>query len=372
MRIAISTLSGIGYGGRTYFMNFLPALTGADKLNEYFIFARKQSIDDFQIKQANVHFIAYNEVMRFSLFRFCWEQFVLPVKLKKMNIDVLFTAKNLNVYLASIATVIAIRNMEPFFYRQYKNNWKLNGISAMRFILTKLSMKKAKQIIAVSEFTKNHIAKFFPDTKPKIHVVYNGNPVSIEHSPSKETSAPKEKYLLTSSKYVAYANQLKLLEGYALLHRQIDNIPPLLMAGGIHDIEYFNKVQMIITETKLTEKVRILGLVDHSELIELYLKAFVFIFPSTLEACPQTLIEAMACGLPIAASNIAPMPEICKSAAIYFDPDSKKDIAEKIHLLLSDSNLRTLLSERAIKRSQIFNWNKTAIDTLKVIEEACN
>lgn len=370
MRIAFSALSGIGYGGLTYFKNILPALAKVDPLNEYVIFMREQSINDFQIKQRNFRFIKCSAAMKYPAFRFFWEQFILPLKLKKMNVDVLFTAKNLNVFLTSIKTVIAIRNMEPLCYRQYKNYWKLNIVSFMRKLSTIISMNKADGIIAVSEFTRKYLAEHYPHITYKLYVVYNGNPVSDKKETEVATYGSSQKYILTSSKYVAYANQLNLVKGYAMLKEEIEYLPPLWMVGGIQDKKYFGKVKKFIAEKDLTDKIRILGLLPHEELMKLYLRAFAFVFPSTLEACPQTLIEAMACGVPIATSNVGPMPEICRDAAIYFDPFDKKDIAEKIRMLLVNRSLRNRLRKASLERCHFFNWEKTATETLKVMEKA--
>ena len=149
----------------------------------------------------------------------------------------------------------------------------------------------------------------------------------------------------------------------------MQNIPPLLLAGGIHDKRYFEKIKNYIANNKLTEKVKILGLVEHSKLIELYSNAFAFIFPSTLEACPHTLIEVMACQVPMAVSNLDPMPEICNDAAIYFNPYKKEEIALSIQQLLLDNKLRTQLSKASLRRARFFNWNKSAEELVKILEK---
>ena len=124
-----------------------------------------------------------------------------------------------------------------------------------------------------------------------------------------------------------------------------------------------------ITENGLTGKVRILGHIEREELLRLYRRAAAFIFPSVLEAGPQTLVEAMACGVPIAASNIEPMPEICQEEAVYFKPFDKNDIADKIDLLLSNASLRQRLKESSLLRCRFFDWDKKAMETIKVFQK---
>ena len=89
-------------------------------------------------------------------------------------------------------------------------------------------------------------------------------------------------------------------------------------------------------KNNLNEKIQMLGLVEHSELINLYNDCYGFIFQSTLEACPHTLIEVMSLGIPMAVSNYDPMPEICGDSAIYFPPYDEIGISNSIERLLFD------------------------------------
>lgn len=368
MKIALSLLSGVGYGAATYFRNLIPALARADKINQYHIYIQKDSPLVQGINQDNFIFHECLPNTHPAFMRLIWEQFILPNELRKRKIDIMFTAKNTNILLAPCKTIISIRNMEPLCYKNYQNHWMLNVFSRLRRELTKISIKKADRIIAVSEFTRGYLEKFFPKAGNKIDVIYNGNPVSGE-SLNARIHNEKSKFLLSASKFVAYANQFNLIEGYALLNKKKSDLPPLWLAGGIHDTAYFEKIKNLIAKNDLTDKVKILGLVSHERLIELYSSALAFLFPSTLEACPHTLIEAMACGAPIAASKAPPMPEICERAAIYFDPLDKNDIALKIDLLLTDEGLRNSLRKASLERCKYFDWDKTAVDLINVFKK---
>ena len=321
------------------------------------------------IQQDNFIFYKCPLNAKFSFFRHFWEQLILPLEIKLKNINVLFTAKNANILLAPCKTVISIRNMEPLCYKNYKNHWKLNFFSWHRNKLTTLAIKKADKIIAVSKFVKEYLEQHYSGLSNKIDVIYNGNPV--HKNDSVNIIEKRGPFLLSASKFVAYANQFNLIQGYFEAYKRNLNIPPLWFVGGVLDKLYFKKVEKFIKNNDLTEKVKILGLVSHEHLIKLYKSSFAFLFPSTLEACPQTLIEAMACGIPIATSNIPPMTEICDKAAIYFDPFNKNDMAEKIELLLTDYRLRDSLRKLALERSKFFDWGQIAIKMIKVFQETC-
>lgn len=370
MKIAMSLLSGISYGGVAYWRNLCPALARIDKINEYHIFVQKNHPLLHRVNQNNFIFHECNMNIKSAFMRLFWEQFILPFEIKKRKIDIMFTAKNANILFAPCKTIISIRNMEPLCYAWYKNYWKLNVFSRLRNILTKISIKKADKIIAVSKNTKNYLTENLPSAKEKIEVIYNGNPVV---NSNKENQVNKKKgisFLFSSSKFVAYANQLNLIQGYEILNnKKMNDLPPLYLAGGVLDKIYYRKIKNFVNENKLTKKIKFLGLIPHESLVKLYSRATAFLFPSTLEACPQTLIEAMACGVPIAASNVPPMPEICENAAIYFDPFDKNDIAEKINLIITDENLQSRLKKTSLERAHFFDWEKTALNLIKVFQK---
>lgn len=367
MKIAISTLSGVSYGGTTYFSNLIPALAKVDKYNKYHVFTHSGSDLSETINQENFFFHEYPAKPRSAFMRLFREQLILPMELKKRKIDIMFTAKNANIIFAPCKTIISIRNMEPLCYKNYENQWILNVFSWLRRKFTLISINNADRIIAVSQSVKNYLENLRPGIGDKVNIIYNGNPVT-KKSLNKNVYNKPPPFILSASKFVAYANQLNLIEGYALLYEKNKDLPPLWLAGGILDKVYFEKIKKVITKRNITDKIKFLGLIPHEHLIELCSQAHAFIYPSTLESCPQTLIEAMACGVPIASSNVPPMPEICETAAIYFDPYDKNDIAEKIDSILFDESLRKRLRKTALERSRFFDWGKTAADLVKVFE----
>ena len=367
MKIAISTLSGVSYGGTTYFSNLIPALAKVDKYNKYHVFTHSGSDLSETINQENFFFHEYSAKPCSAFIRLFREQLILPMELKKRKIDIMFTAKNANIIFAPCKTIISIRNMEPLCYKNYENQWILNVFSWLRRKFTLISINNADRIIAVSQSVKNYLENLRPGIGDKVNIIYNGNPVT-KKSLNKNVYNKPPPFILSASKFVAYANQLNLIEGYALLYEKNKDLPPLWLAGGILDKVYFEKIKKVITKRNITDKIKFLGLIPHEHLIELCSQAHAFIYPSTLESCPQTLIEAMACGVPIASSNVPPMPEICETAAIYFDPYDKNDIAEKIDSILFDESLRKRLRKTALERSRFFDWGKTAADLVKVFE----
>jgi glycosyltransferase involved in cell wall biosynthesis len=111
-----------------------------------------------------------------------------------------------------------------------------------------------------------------------------------------------------------------------------------------------------------------MGWVAEADLPVIYNGASAFVFPSRREGFGIPVIQALACGLPAAVSDIPVLQEVAGEAAIYFDKDDKEDMAEKLRIILTDDNLRTKLAQNGLDRAQQFSWKKCAEETLREIK----
>jgi glycosyltransferase involved in cell wall biosynthesis len=108
---------------------------------------------------------------------------------------------------------------------------------------------------------------------------------------------------------------------------------------------------------------RRLDAVSHSEVAAELARTDLFVFASSCENMPNTLLEAMAAGLPIACSNRGPMPEVLGDGGVYFDPEDAASIAAAIDQLLADSSRRCALATRAKELSRAYSWARCARET---------
>jgi glycosyltransferase involved in cell wall biosynthesis len=91
--------------------------------------------------------------------------------------------------------------------------------------------------------------------------------------------------------------------------------------------------------------------------------------PSLYEGFGLPALEAMACGVPVAASSASSLPEIIQDAGIFFNPLSVTDMSEAIYKVLTDEHLRLDLVKRGFKRMKQFSWDKAADETLRLYGE---
>lgn len=126
----------------------------------------------------------------------------------------------------------------------------------------------------------------------------------------------------------------------------------------------FRKLEDMVNDLGISERVRVSKAVDRSDLLALYDLCDVFVFPtlSQDEGFGLVGLEAMAHGKPVIASRTGAIPEVISDAGLYFDPGDSVQLANYIRKLLVDENMRREMSVAALRRSQEFDWSKTALN----------
>lgn len=231
---------------------------------------------------------------------------------------------------------------------------------------TESSLRRAEGIVTISEFTKKALIDRFGLPAGKIQVTYLGLN-DIYRDSGVEPAAVRRKFdlpgdfLLFVGASEPRKNLPRLIDALALVHERYAKIPLVLAgrAGGDEDA-----LRDKIRARKLENWVKPIGYVSDADIRDLYRTASALVFPSYCEGFGLPPLEAMACGLPVAASGVSALPEIGGDAVVYFDPESAEDMAAKIILILNDDELRTSLRTMGIERARAFTWEKTARETL--------
>jgi len=159
-----------------------------------------------------------------------------------------------------------------------------------------------------------------------------------------------------------YKHQWNVVRAIGTLRQRGFDISLVLAGGGSGRAQ--SLLDRSIEETDpQREFVQTLGFVEHDKLPELLASADLFVFASSCENMPNTLVEAMAAGLPIACSDRGPMPEILQDGGVYFDPENVSSIADSVARIVSDAELRTRIAARARGLSDQYSWERCARQT---------
>lgn len=282
--------------------------------------------------------------------------------------DVFLGTNFRGIFKDSFKTVLTIHDMAYAYFPEATEQ------ESLKYLQQELpsAAEKAHAIITVSESTKRDVVRFLHISPEKIAVVHLGvaesfRPLS-DHAPLK---AVRERYRLPHAFILSVGtiqprkNLTGLLEAYALLRADDGFRADLVIAGGKGWKS--ERLKDHIKSLGLEGRVHFTGYVDENDLPALYNLAEVFVFPSFYEGFGLPLLEAMACGVPVVASNNSSIPEIAGDAAVLVDPHSPESIAHGIKQAINEPDLRRGCIERGIARSRLFTWEKCARETLAVL-----
>lgn len=211
-------------------------------------------------------------------------------------------------------------------------------------------LQAAGTIITVSEFSKQEIAAAFNIQAQKIQVIYNGcnqerfnlrkNVVFFEAITKKYALPPQ--YILAYGGNSPRKNFKRLCEAYTRLNTDI----PLVIFGGF---QYHGPA-----------KIRTLGYISDDAAAEIVKHALAFVLPSYYEGFGLPVIEAMACGVPVACAHASALPEVSGGHVRFFDPFSVSAITAALHDIITDDSLRENLIKRGIQWAGGFTWEQSA------------
>lgn len=401
MRIGVNTLplfpGQIG-GMEMYTTNLLTYLTAIDRQHTYYLFVARYNrhLFDAQCQHPNVTRI---QILSLQGLRYAergpakvagsvgqrlphlsrWlvnatASAHMLANIRRHKIDLWFCPLiNLAPRHIHLPSVVCIPDLQPEFhpdfFRQDLLKWSRRRYPA--------SCRDATKVITLSEFSRTTIIDRYSVLPEKVHAI----PLAVGDEflfPQDDSAleAVKAKYALPSE-YAFYPantwphkNHTTLFKALHLLRAKYGNQLPCVLTGvarGGH-----GALLKAAEELDLTGQVRLLGHIERGDMSLLYRGASLLIFPSLFEGFGLPLLEAMASECPVVCSNLASIPEVVGDAALLFDPHNPEAIADAMHRVLTDEELRRALVKAGRERCRQFSWERTARETLKVLEEAAS
>ncbi len=302
------------------------------------------------------------QVMNVSLTPFSLrQQWVVPGLLRQLRADLYHSPYYVMPFWPGLPTVLTVYDLIPLLYPSYVSS---RARLLFRWSMA-LALRATQHVIAISEATRHDLLTRYSLVSKSVSVVpLAADPTFAPVSPGAIAELRRrldlpERYALYVGSNKPHKNLVLLVEAWAAL--QPTSLP--LVIAGVWDTRY-PEAQRQTEKLALGKDVRFLGRVTEADLPALYTGATLFIFPSEYEGFGLPVLEAMACGTPVACSNTSCLPEVAGDAALMFDPTSVEAIAESIGCALQDSDLRDELRERGLARAAQFSWQQTAKQTL--------
>ena len=368
MKICIDARSPYSGGITTYTQGLLKHLMLIDKKNDYIILYDAEH-GKGGYRNADERIAPSSNILR----RLIWDHTRLPSLLKKERVDIYHSFKHLSAFKSStklIYTIHAAGIHDPTII-----DFKLFYLNDVIF---KFMVKTTTCFIALTEADKEHFINWSGVEKERIRIT----PLAADdrfHEIADDAIKKRvrlkynlpEKFILSVSMFHPIKNIETLIKAYKLVKQQSKIEHKLVIVGTPLDHSYFRRLIEMIKSMGIEDDVIFPGYIK-DDLPYVYNLANLFVCPSLYENFPLPILEAMACGIPVIASNVGGIPETYGEAVILVDPLDIEDFAADIIQVLSSDQLMEYLKQKGLKRAKKFSWKRCALETLKLYEDIYN
>ncbi len=234
-----------------------------------------------------------------------------------------------------------------------------------------LFVRRAAHVITVSEQSKRDLCRLYDVPEEKVTVVYEAAADHFRPQPPEEIARVRnayhlpDRYLVTVGTIEPRKNLARLVEALAALRRDDPDLRLVVvgaegwLTGGFHAaIEAHGQAEAVMRP----------GYVPDTDLPALIAGAVASVQPSLYEGFGLPVLEAMACGAPVACSSTSSVGEIAGGAALTFDPEDVGAMVAALRRLLADADLRAGLRARGFERAAEFSWGRAARETWAVYD----
>jgi glycosyltransferase involved in cell wall biosynthesis len=258
----------------------------------------------------------------------------------------------------------AIYNPHDLLHRHHPDFFSVDEV-AHRESIYRAGCTEAATVAAESTWAKHDIEQQYNIDPARVHAIARGAPIALEPPPGEQTLVNVKRRLGLPDTFALYPaqtfphkNHLRLLDALALLRQRHGQAPCVVCTGKCNT--FYATIAARVAELNLGESVRFTDFVSAIELRAMYRLATCLVFPTLFEGGGFPLLEAFEEGLPAACSTATSLPEYGGDAALWFEPTSIPAIADALHRLLQDADLREQLRQRGQQRVRQYTWPRTA------------
>jgi len=348
-----------------YALNLLNHLHQLDKTNQYLIYLKDSPSKELPPESLNWQYKIFGPQK-------LWTRFALPLKLftQKEKLDLFFSPSHYSPLFSPCSTIPTIHDIG---YLQFQNQFTKKDFYQLKN-WTIQSIKKAKHIITVSQFSKDEIIKTYQISPQKISIAYNG----VDNSPlinSKIQQKILSSYSLKAKNYFLYLGTLKpnknipfLIKSYSLLLKTKSySLPAKLVIAGKKGW-LFDEIFATVKQEGIKDYVVFTDFVTEEQKWTLYKNAIASVLPSTYEGFGIPAIESMKVGTPVIVSNIPPFKEVVQNNGLFINPQNESDLCQKMIEILNPDTQKKYSKLGQIQADK-FTWDSTAKSIISVFEK---
>ncbi len=291
--------------------------------------------------------------------KFLWSQLRLAWQVNHDRPDVLFIPSHILPFLIKAPTVVTIHDIS---WRFSPKSYSVQSRWYLRFT-TWWTARRAKAVLAVSQYTKDNLEQYYPRLVNKVFVTPLGPTL-----PEFQGQSIKEDYFLVIGRVETKKNLSMLFRAYAdFVSQNKDGKIELYLTGSMG--RGAEKLLAEVKQLQLTDQVKLFGWLDEQQLAKYLAGTKALLFPGNLEGFGLPVLDAWAAGVPVVAARAGALPEVLGEAGVLLDPQEMKVWAQTMRIILDNNELRNKLISLGKARLQEFGWRKTAQITWQVLKK---
>ncbi|HEY7341815.1 MAG TPA: glycosyltransferase family 1 protein [Ktedonobacterales bacterium] len=296
----------------------------------------------------------------------------MPVRALADRVDVLHVT-----YIAPpVVSAAVVATVHDISYELYPEMFSARDRTILKTLVPR-TIRRAQNVITVSESSRRDIANFYKVDPAKITVIYQSIASSyrvLQDRAVVESVLARHgingRYLLAVGNLQPRKNLPRLVRAFAQSKRTGAYDGRLVLVGKSMWRE--SQIFQEIRQHGLENEIIVTGYIPEDDVVALYNGADAFVYPSIYEGFGLPPLEAMACGCPVITGNTSSLPEVIGSAGIMVDPTSEEELARAIVAMTSDAHVRDDYIRLGLERVQHFSATAAARDTLEVYYDAAD
>jgi glycosyltransferase involved in cell wall biosynthesis len=310
----------------------------------------------------------------------------LPLAIQRARVDLYHAPAYTAPQWGSTPVVLSVHDVS---YARHPE-WYPYRRDPLRRWFYRHSARRARLILTISEFSKREIVAAYGIPEGRIVVTplgvsemfrpaQNGLEPLAEGAARQAAGAPRPRDVAAGPPFLLHVGDLHARRNVGIVVRALARLraqarQPAQASGG----PALASVRLVLvgvdrgvgdalleeaTRLNVRDAIDLRGRVSDAELVALYQQCAALVYPSRYEGFGFPLVEAMACGAPVIASNRSAIPEVTGSAAVLLDPDDEQGFAAAIARVLSDDEFAASCRARGLARAAQFTWQATAVRT---------